>query len=171
MEKHGARVPCENNKRYNNSQFRNKFNQLRTQFHDFRELLQVPGVNWDTMLNTVSVPENLWELYLKMHKKAERFQKKGCPMINELEVIFNNQMVNFKDVYPLTEYPLVEEDILDLEDSLTNATSSAFLGESYDEEDYASLNIRRCQGSPTPISYLEGKREAGAPDIVEGSRE
>lgn len=99
MEKHRARVPRENNKRYNNGQFRNKFNQLRTQFHDFRELLQVPGVNWDTMLNTVSVPENVWELHLKMHNKAERFQKKGCPMINELEVIFNNQMVNFKDVY------------------------------------------------------------------------
>lgn len=38
-------------------------------------------------------------------------------------------------------------------------------------EDYTSLNTQRHQGSPTPISYLEGKREAGAPDIVEGSRE
>lgn len=33
-----------------------------------------------------------------MHKEAKRFQKKGCPMSNELGVIFNNQMVNFKDV-------------------------------------------------------------------------
>ena len=45
-----------------------------------------------------------------MHKEAKRFEKKGCPMSNELGVIFNNQMMNFKDVCPLTEYPLVEKD-------------------------------------------------------------
>lgn len=28
------------NKRYNNSQFRNKFNQLRTRYHDFSRLLR-----------------------------------------------------------------------------------------------------------------------------------
>ncbi|KDO60181.1 hypothetical protein CISIN_1g038729mg, partial [Citrus sinensis] len=101
------------------------------------------------MLNTVSAAENVQKLYLKMHKEAKRFQKKGCQMSNELGVIFNNQMVNFKDVY-----------------SSSNATTSAFLGERYHEENYTSLNARRHR-SPTPISYLEGKREARALDIVE----
>ncbi|KAJ0021710.1 hypothetical protein Pint_32112 [Pistacia integerrima] len=131
-------------KRYNNCQLRNKFNQLRTRYHDFSKLLQEPGVNWDPVLNTVSAPENIWELYLKVNKKAKRFQKKGCSMFNELGVIF---------------------------DTSTNATPSGFPCESGDDKDYTSQNSLHQPRSPTPTSYLGGKREARTLDIVEGLRE
>ncbi|XP_031259694.1 L10-interacting MYB domain-containing protein-like [Pistacia vera] len=158
-------------KRYNNCQLRNKFNQLRTRYHDFSKLLQEPGVNWDPVLNTVSAPENIWELYLKVNKKAKRFQKKGCSMFNELGVIFGNPSPKYKDVFPLAQYPFVKEDNIDLEDTSTNATPSGFPCESGDDKDYTSQNSLHHLRSPTPSSYLGGKREARTLDIVEGLRE
>ncbi|KAJ4725067.1 L10-interacting MYB domain-containing protein [Melia azedarach] len=110
-------------------------------------------------------------MYLKVHKKAKRFQKKGCPMFNELGVIFGKPTMKFKDVFPLNQYPLVKEDNFDLEDSSTNATPTAFPGESGDDKDYTSQSTRQCQRSTTPTSHLGKKREARALDIIEGSRE
>jgi hypothetical protein len=52
-----------------------------------------------------------------VNRKAKRFKKKGCPMFNELVVIFNDSSVKYKDVFPLAQYPIVNEDNLDLEDS------------------------------------------------------
>jgi hypothetical protein len=52
-----------------------------------------------------------------VNRKAKRFRKKGCPMFNELVVIFNDSTMKYKDVFPLAQYPIVNEDNLDLEDS------------------------------------------------------
>ncbi|XP_028051753.1 uncharacterized protein LOC114256328 isoform X3 [Camellia sinensis] len=58
---------CEKtNKRYNNSQFRNKFNQLRTRFNDFSKLLKEPGFTWEPVLSTVTATDAVWESYIKI---------------------------------------------------------------------------------------------------------
>lgn len=148
------------NKRYNNSQFRNKFNQLRTRYHDFSNLLREPGFSWDPVLNNITAPENVWEPYMKGNKNANRFRKKGCPMFNELGIIFGESIIKGKNIVPIAQYPLIdEEDKLDFEDASTNATPSTFPNyTSSDGEDYPSQSTRRRQRSPTPSSYVGGKR-------------
>ncbi|KAK6936073.1 Myb/SANT-like domain, partial [Dillenia turbinata] len=160
------------NKRYNNSQFRNKFNQLRTRYHDFSKLVKEPGFSWDPMLNTVSAPEDVWELYVKANKNAKRFRKKGCPMFNELGLIFGDPEAKFKDVYPLSQYPVCDEDKLDLEDASTNDTPSAFPSDSSEGNDYHPQSTRRQrQRSPTPTSYIHGKHELRAVGNAEAKKE
>ena len=59
---------CERtNRRYNKTQFRNKFNQLRTRYNDFSNLLQEPGFSWDPALNTVIAADGVWESYIKVN--------------------------------------------------------------------------------------------------------
>ena len=54
------------NKRHNSSQFRNKFNQLRTRYYRFSELLKEPGFHWDPALNTVIATDAVWDSYIKV---------------------------------------------------------------------------------------------------------
>ncbi|KAA8550353.1 hypothetical protein F0562_002037 [Nyssa sinensis] len=160
--KHIEQEFCEKtNKRYNNSQFRNKFNQLRTRYHDFSKLLKEPGFSWDPVLSTAAATDAVWESVIKANKNVKRFRKKGCPMFNELGIIFGDPTVRCKDVFPLAQYPLVSEDKLELEDESTNATPSALPSDSSDGKDYPSQGTgqRRRQRSPTPTSHLRGKRD------------
>ncbi|XP_015874535.3 uncharacterized protein LOC107411462 [Ziziphus jujuba] len=158
-------------KRYNNSQFRNKFNQLRTRYHDFSKLLKEPGFSWDPMLNNVSASESVWESFIKANKKAKRFRKKGCAMFNDLGIIYGNLAVQCKGVFPLSQYPLVNEDHMDVEDSSTNATPSAFLDvDSNDNKDYTLQNTRG-QRSPTPTSHVGGKMDTRAGKIGDALKE
>ncbi|KAK9280670.1 hypothetical protein L1049_014368 [Liquidambar formosana] len=50
------------NKRYNNSQFRNKFNQLRTRYHDFSRLLREPGLV-GILCSTMSLQLRVYGIY------------------------------------------------------------------------------------------------------------
>ncbi|GAB4842894.1 hypothetical protein Ancab_040443 [Ancistrocladus abbreviatus] len=148
-------------KRYSNSQFRNKFNQLRTRYHEFSKLLRQPGFFYDPVLNTVIAPDDVWESYMKVNKNARRFRKKGCPFFKELGIIFGDPMVKCKDVYPLIQYPLdeEEEEKLDLEDASTNDTPSALPSNGSDGDDYPLQCFpQRRQRSPTPTSHFRAKR-------------
>ncbi|CAK9181605.1 unnamed protein product [Ilex paraguariensis] len=148
-------------KRYNNCQFRNKFNQLRTRYHDFSKLLKEPGFTWDPVLNNATATDAVWESYIKANKNAKRFRKKGCPMFSELGFIFGYPMAKCKDVFPLAQYPLFSEDKLESEDESTNATPTAFQSDSSGDKD-CPVQSTGCQWqrSPTPTSNLRGKREA-----------
>ncbi|KAK6926752.1 LOW QUALITY PROTEIN: hypothetical protein RJ641_008471, partial [Dillenia turbinata] len=95
--------------------------------------------------------------------KAIAIRKRGCPMFNELGLIFGDPEGKFKDVYPLSQYPMCVEDKLDLEDASTNDTPSAFPSDSSNGNDYRSQSTRRQrQRCPTPTSYIHGKHEARA---------
>ncbi|XP_059649309.1 L10-interacting MYB domain-containing protein-like [Cornus florida] len=160
--KHIAQEFCKKtNKRYNYSQFRNKFNQLRTRYHDFSKLLKEPGFAWDPVLNTATATDGVWESYIKVNKNAKRFRKKGCTMFNELGIIFGDPVVTCKDAFPLAQYPSVSEDAFDLEDESTNATPSAYPSESSNGKGFPSKSSeRRRQRSPSPASNIRVKREA-----------
>ncbi|KAF5931000.1 hypothetical protein HYC85_031873 [Camellia sinensis] len=81
--KHIEQEFCEKtNKRYNNSQFRNKFNQLRTRYLDFSRLLKEPGFSWDPVLNTVTATDALWESYIKY------------PMVGEYKLDVEDESTN-----------------------------------------------------------------------------
>ncbi|XAR59720.1 hypothetical protein NMG60_11015664 [Bertholletia excelsa] len=154
---------CEKtNKRYNNSQFRNKFNQLRIRYNEFSKLAKEPGFSLDPMHTALIASDAVWEAHIKVNKYAKRFRKKGCPMYNELGIIYGDPTVDYKDAIPLAQYPMVSDYKLELEDESTNATPSAFPGDSSHDKDYPSQSTKRKQRSPTPTSHIRGKREARA---------
>ncbi|PSS14020.1 L10-interacting MYB domain-containing protein [Actinidia chinensis var. chinensis] len=171
--KHIAEEFCDKtNKRHSGSQFRNKFNQLRTRYHRFSEMLKEPGFRWDPVLNTVIATDAVWDSYIQVNKNARRFRKKGCPMFNELGIIFGDLGVGYKYVFPLSQYPMVSEDKLDVEDESTNATPSAFPSDNSNCKDYPSESTRRCrQRSPTPTSHNRVKREARTAVVGEALKE
>lgn len=99
---------------------------------------------------------------MQANKKAKIFRKKSCSIFNDLGIIYGKLAVRCKDVFPLSQYFLVNEDELDVEDSSANATPSAFLDvDSNDNKDYPSQSTRG-QRSPTLTSYVEGKMDTGA---------
>ncbi|GFS30921.1 hypothetical protein Acr_00g0014770 [Actinidia rufa] len=171
--KHIAEEFCDKtNKRHSGSQFRNKFNQLRTRYHRFSEMLKEPGFRWDPVLNTVIATDAVWDSYIQVNKNARRFRKKGCPMFNELGIIFGDLGVGYKDVFPLSQYPMVSADKLDVEDESTNDTPSAFPSDNSNCKDYSSESTRRCrQRSPTPTSHNRVKREARTAVVGEALKE
>ncbi|KAK9279886.1 hypothetical protein L1049_013569 [Liquidambar formosana] len=93
-------------------------------------------------------------------------------MFNELGIIFGDPTAKCKNVVPLAQYPLVDEDKFDLEDASTNATPSIFPSNSSDGNDYPSQSTRRRrQRSPTPTSHVGGKREARTVETSEAFKE
>lgn len=147
------------NKRHSSSQFRNKFNQLRRRFNEFSELLKEPGFSWDPALNMVHASDAVWESYVRDNKKARRFRKKGCPMFAELGILFDDLATDYKQVFPLAQYPMVNHfKMEDEEDESTNDTPSASSGRDF----LAQNNSRRRARSPTPTSHHRVKRGARA---------
>ncbi|KAI3706416.1 hypothetical protein L6452_24143 [Arctium lappa] len=147
------------NRRYNHVQFRNKYNQLRIHYLWFTKLLKEPGFTWDPVLGTAIAADDVWESYLKTNKKARRFQKKGCPMYNELVIIFCDTTTDYKDAYPLTRYPSHSDEKVDLENESTNATPQPFpVDSSSPGKDCQSVGRRR--RSPSPTLHLHRNKEA-----------
>lgn len=139
------------NRRYNHAQFRNKYNQLRIHYLWFTKLLQEPGFTWDPVRGTAIADDDVWASYLKTNKKARRFRKKGCPMYNELAIIFHDTATDYKDAYPLTRYPSRSDEKVDLENESTNATPQAFpIDSSSAGKDCESVGKRCRSPSPTP---------------------
>lgn len=146
------------NRRYNHAQFRNKYNQLRIHYLWFTKLLKEPGFTWDPVLGTAIAADDVWESYLKTNKKARRFRKKGCPMYNELVIIFCDTA---KDAYPLTRCLSLSDEKVDLENESTNATPQAFpVGSSSPGKDCQSVGKRHRSPSPNPALHLHRNKEA-----------
>lgn len=138
------------NRKYNHSQFRNKYNQLRIHYLCFTKLLKEPCFTWDPALGTAVATDDVWESYLKMNKKAGRFKKKGCPMYNELTIIFGDTMTDYTDAYPLAQYPSLNDQNIDLEIESTNTTPQAFpTDDSSADKDSQILGTKK-RRSPTP---------------------
>ncbi|GAB2285066.1 hypothetical protein Dimus_039692 [Dionaea muscipula] len=160
------------NKRYSISQFRNKFNQLRRRYQDFGKLIRQPGFSYNPVVNSVIAPDNVWESYIKVNKNAKRFRRKGFPYYNELGVIFDEPLVEYRDPYPALihhhhhpKYPCgggaEEEDKLDTEDASTNDTPSALPSNSTDSDSYRLTSMAyRQHRSPTPTSNFRAAKRS-----------
>ncbi|KAF5772706.1 putative Myb/SANT-like domain-containing protein [Helianthus annuus] len=150
------------NRRYNHSQFRNKYNQLRIYYQWFTKLLEQPGFVWDPKVGNAIADDDVWEAYLKTNKKARRFRKKGCPMYNELVIIFGETMIDYKDAYPLAQYPPSDQKT-DQENESTNETPQAFPPD-YQSTDKDSQNFgtrKRVSETPTHQQHhLHKNKEA-----------
>lgn len=81
-------------------------------------------------------------------------------MFNELGIIYGDQTAEFKDVFPLSQFPTFDEDKLEVEDASTNDTPSASPSDSSESKDYTPQGTRRRPRSLTPTSNLRGKKEA-----------
>ncbi|GKA09700.1 L10-interacting MYB domain-containing protein-like protein [Tanacetum coccineum] len=140
------------NRKYNHAQFRNKYNQLRIHYIWFAKMLSESGFTWDPVLRNAVATDDVWESYLKTNKKARRFKKKGCPMYNELVIIFGDTITDY-DAHPLAQYPTFKDEKIDLEYESTNVTPRPFpIDNSISSTDTDSQTIgKRRHLSPTPI--------------------
>lgn len=73
---------------YSDSQVRNKFNQLRSRYNNFKKLLAETGIRFVSSTGQVIASEQVWHRLYSAHKMAKRFQKKGCPSYDKLRVIY-----------------------------------------------------------------------------------
>ncbi|KAK1429164.1 hypothetical protein QVD17_11367 [Tagetes erecta] len=150
------------NRRYNHAQFRNKYNLLRIHYLWFTKLLKEPGFSWDPKLRTAVAADDVWESYLKTNKKARRFRKKGCPMYNELMIIFGDTSIDYKDAYPLAQYPSLTDQKIDLENESTNATPQPFSTDNStaDKDSQNSGTRKRPTPTPTQNHHIHKNKEA-----------
>ncbi|KAI7736338.1 hypothetical protein M8C21_028111, partial [Ambrosia artemisiifolia] len=150
------------NRRYNHSQFRNKYNQLRMYYLWFSKLLEEPGFTWDPKLGNAVADDDVWEAYLKTNKKARRFRKKGCPMYNELMIIFGDTTIDYKDAYPLAQYPSLSDQKIDFENESTNETPQALPTDDRttdkDSQDFGTR--KRPSETPTQKQHDHKNKEA-----------
>ncbi|KAL3530539.1 hypothetical protein ACH5RR_009861 [Cinchona calisaya] len=147
-------------KRYSCSQLRNKFNQMRRRYNDLCMLLKEPGFSLDPALGQVTATDDVWKSAVKVNQKVKRFRKKGCPLFNELKIIYGDPAGKSKNVSQLSQHSLDTEDKCGLEDQSTNATSSESVGRSSDEEDYPSRRVRRRrQQLPSSMNEIQGMKK------------
>ncbi|KAI3461407.1 hypothetical protein Pfo_018070 [Paulownia fortunei] len=138
------------NRTYSYSQLRNKFNQLRIRYQDFSKLLKEPGFIWDPSRNSLMATDAVWKSYRKANKNMRRFRGKGCPMFNELGIIFQENC----QVYFQTANCSVDAES-------TGASPSASPDNTSNCKDHPSVDVGCSQQrSPTPGSRILEKKEA-----------
>ncbi|KAF6160232.1 hypothetical protein GIB67_019001 [Kingdonia uniflora] len=75
--------------KYKLKAFKNKMNNLREQFKEFKKLVEgSSGLGWDPLLGNLSAPNSWWDDYIETNPKAKRFRNHCCPEYENLEVIF-----------------------------------------------------------------------------------
>ncbi|CDP07076.1 unnamed protein product [Coffea canephora] len=136
-------------KRYSHPQFRNKFNQMRIRYFDFCMLSKEPGFTLDPALGKLDATDDVWKSAIKANKKTKRFRRRGCPLYNELGVIYGEPVGKSTNVSQVAQCSL-DTDVKCLEDQSTNASPSESVRGSSDNEDYPSRSVRqRCQKLPS----------------------
>ncbi|RWR92926.1 L10-interacting MYB domain-containing-like protein [Cinnamomum micranthum f. kanehirae] len=76
---------------YERQQFRYKYDKMKRVYKEFKKLRDIPtGFSWDPNTKTVTAPDDVWDNYIKINKKAKQFRTKGCPLFDELEIIYGN---------------------------------------------------------------------------------
>ena len=53
-------------KKCNVKQLKSKFNRLRIAHHEFSDLIEHTGFEWDPIANTVTASEDVWASYIKV---------------------------------------------------------------------------------------------------------
>ncbi|KAL6494699.1 hypothetical protein OROGR_031499 [Orobanche gracilis] len=84
-----TKLNIKTNRSYNKEQLKAKMNRLRALFRAFSALLQHTGFGWDSETNTVSASDEVWKSYIRVHKLAGQFRRKGLDHYNLMAIIFN----------------------------------------------------------------------------------
>ncbi|XP_048331881.2 L10-interacting MYB domain-containing protein-like [Ziziphus jujuba] len=140
---------------YNMKQIKQKFNRLRSKHHEFSELLQQTGFDWDAETNTMNAIEEMWQNYIHVHPKATQFRKKGCEHYKLLRIIFNKLTATGVFHHASTSDPPNTDVEMELE------AESAHVSTSRDDPLYTldklTSNLKKCTASSS--SKRRSKKE------------
>lgn len=154
-------------KGYSHPQFRNKFNQMRIRYFDFCMLSKEPGFTFDPLLGKLGATDDVWKSAIKANKKTQRFRRRGCPLYNELRVIYGEPVAKSTDVSQVAQCSL-DTDVKCLEDQSTTASPSESVRGSSDNEDYPSRSVRQ-RRQKLPSSRNEAQVVKDLRPIVAGA--
>ncbi|KAL6565400.1 hypothetical protein OROGR_002351 [Orobanche gracilis] len=84
-----TKLNIKTNRSYNKEQLKAKMNRLRALFRAFSALLQHTGFGWDSETNTVTASDEVSKIYIRVHKLAGQFRRKGLDHYNLMAIIFN----------------------------------------------------------------------------------
>lgn len=72
-----------------NDQLTNRFSYLKTEYSTFKALKANSGFGWDADRRLPTAPEDVWERYLAVHKKAAKFRSETFPFFDVMESILD----------------------------------------------------------------------------------
>ncbi|XP_038689639.1 L10-interacting MYB domain-containing protein-like [Tripterygium wilfordii] len=79
-------------KRYDQPQFKNKWDNLKKDYKLWKKLrLHDTGTGWDNVRNTILADNDWWERRIKEDKKVAKFRIQGPENLEQLEALFDGQ--------------------------------------------------------------------------------
>ncbi|XP_011099874.1 L10-interacting MYB domain-containing protein-like isoform X1 [Sesamum indicum] len=73
---------------WDNDQLKSRYVALRKQYINVSLLLDHPDFKWDEATGAITSTEEAWDRYIKDHPDAETLKSMGCPIFNQLRMIF-----------------------------------------------------------------------------------
>nr|DAD46549.1 TPA_asm: hypothetical protein HUJ06_016486 [Nelumbo nucifera] len=75
---------------YIDMQLKSKFQKLRSVYKEFKNACKQIGFSMDPSTKIILVDDDVWEVYVRDHPNAKNLQSHGCPLWNELCIIFGD---------------------------------------------------------------------------------
>ncbi|PON71622.1 Myb/SANT-like domain containing protein [Trema orientale] len=91
------KLQSKNKHMFSMKQVKQKYNRLRTKYHEFAKLLKQTSFGWDRETNTVTAIEEIWQNYLGAHPKASQYHDE-----RELEGEFDQKDIRNNDDHDST---------------------------------------------------------------------
>ncbi|KAL8472467.1 hypothetical protein ACS0TY_028991 [Phlomoides rotata] len=73
---------------WDNEQLKSRYVVLRKQYIIVTLLLEQPDFKWDETTGAIVALDEAWDRYIKEHPDAETLRSTGCPIYNQLKIIF-----------------------------------------------------------------------------------
>ncbi|XP_042492555.1 uncharacterized protein At2g29880-like [Macadamia integrifolia] len=75
---------------FTREQLRNKMNKMRTDYRNFKKLLETAGFKWNPITKTATTDDTVWANALQTNPGWTKFKKNGLPHWPKLQVIFGD---------------------------------------------------------------------------------
>ncbi|XP_068645333.1 uncharacterized protein At2g29880-like [Aristolochia californica] len=105
-------------------QLKNRVRTWKRMYMVVSTCLNTSGFGWDPTTQKVTASKTVWQDYIKMHREANKYRRKGCSLYEKLAIVVGNTMAAGK-----TSNTSVESD-----DNLSNFVEGTMI-EDIDEDD------------------------------------
>ncbi|XP_059631062.1 uncharacterized protein LOC132273956 [Cornus florida] len=100
-------VKVQTGRKFNKTQLRNKFNQLRKIYIKFKKLLSETGVGYNHETGMVIVEDERWDRLSKVITGANKFHRHGYKHFGKMSTIFGDTYTTGMHTHPSTTAPPV----------------------------------------------------------------
>ncbi|OWM70494.1 hypothetical protein CDL15_Pgr011970 [Punica granatum] len=71
---------------------KDKHQRMKTNFTRFSEIVRHTGVGWDADTNTITVDQDVWDMFAKKNRAYKAFRSKGCNHYDLQKQLFSSSM-------------------------------------------------------------------------------